>query len=117
MNIEQCYKEIHSDYQGVLNRFGQSEAMVKKFALRFLEDPSFTQLKEALEKQDAESAFRAAHTLKGVCLNLGFDCLYEVSAELTETLRPRVIVDACKPQFEAVSKEYEHVVSCIQQID
>ena len=117
MNIEQCYKEIYSDYQGVLNRFGQNEAMVKKFALRFLEDPSFTQLKEALEKQDAEAAFRAAHTLKGVCLNLGFDRLYEVSAQLTETLRPRVIKEECKEQFDAVKKEYEHVVSCIQQID
>ena len=117
MNVEQCYKELDSDYQGVLNRFGQSEAMVKKFALRFLQDPSFDELKQGLENNDAEVAFRAAHTLKGVCLNLGFDRLYEVSAALTETLRPKIIVEACKTQFDAVEKEYVHVISCIHMID
>ena len=40
-----------------------------------------------IAKNDGEEAFRAAHTLKGVCLNLGFDELYEVSAEITEKLR------------------------------
>ena len=117
MNIEQCYQAMGSDYQNVLNRFGQSEAMVKKFARRFLQDPSFSQLKESLENEKAEEAFRAAHTLKGVCLNLGFDRLYEVSAALTESLRSREITEVCKPQFEQVEKEYEHVVACVQQIE
>ncbi len=35
----------------------------------------------------AKKRSRAAHTLKGVCLNLGFDELYEASAEITEKLR------------------------------
>ena len=34
-----------------------------------------------------ELAFRAAHTLKGVCMNLGFDHLYKLSFEITESLR------------------------------
>ena len=34
-----------------------------------------------------ELAFRAAHTLKGVCMNLGFDHLYKPSFEITESLR------------------------------
>ena len=38
---------------------------------------------DGIEAKDAETAFRGAHTLKGVCLNLGFQKLYEVSAELT----------------------------------
>ena len=64
-----------------------SEAMIKRFSLKFLQDPSFNNLKENMEKNDGEEAFRAAHTLKGVCLNLGFDELYEASAEITEKLR------------------------------
>ena len=32
----------------------------------------------------------AVHTLKGVCQNLSFDRLYEVSNELTELLRDRI---------------------------
>lgn len=117
MNVEQCYEELGSDYKNVLNRFGQSEAMVKKFALRFLQDPSFEELEKNLQQANAEEAFRAAHTLKGVCLNLGFDKLYEASAALTESLRSREITEICKPQFETCKKEYEHVVSCVQQIN
>ena len=44
---------------------------VRRFALKFLQDDSFPNLKKALEAQDAPTAFRAAHTLKGVCQNLG----------------------------------------------
>ena len=88
MTVKECYEQMGSDYEGVLERLG-SEAIVKRFALKFLQDPSFAQLKESLAKNDGEEAFRAAHTLKGVCLNLGFDELFEVSAELTEKLRER----------------------------
>ena len=82
MTVKECYEQIGSDYAGVLKRLG-SEALVKRFALKFLKDPSYQELKDALIKKDGETAFRAAHTLKGVCLNLGCDRLYESSAELT----------------------------------
>ena len=66
-----------------------SEALIRRFALKFLEDQSYIQLKQALENKNYEDAFRGAHTLKGVCQNLSFDHLYEVSNELTELLRDR----------------------------
>ena len=94
MTVKECYEQMGSDYEGVLGRLG-SEAIVKRFALKFLQDPSFAQLKESLAKNDGEEAFRAAHTLKGVCLNLGFDELFEVSAELTEKLRERKLRSLC----------------------
>ena len=86
MNIRECYERMGADFNGVIGRLG-SEALIKKFALKFLEDTSFQSLKEGLEKGDGEQAFRAAHTLKGVCLNLGFDNLYPSSKDLTELLR------------------------------
>ena len=88
MTVRESYENIGSNFEEVLRRLG-SEALVKRFALKFLNDTSFQDLKDALVKKDGETAFRAAHTLKGVCLNLGFDRLYEVSAELTEKLRGR----------------------------
>ena len=36
----------------------------------FLQDTSFQQLTDAMARQDVKDAFLAAHTLKGVCLNL-----------------------------------------------
>ena len=83
MTVRECYEELGCDFDKVLSRL-VSEALVKKFALKFLDDPSFGQLKTALADKDAETAFRAAHTLKGICLNLGFDNLFAPSQELTE---------------------------------
>ena len=88
MTIQECYEAIGGNYEDVLGRL-HSEALIRKFTLKFLEDQSYLQLKQALENKNYEDAFRSAHTLKGVCQNLSFDRLYEVSNELTELLRDR----------------------------
>ena len=86
MTVRECYEKIGSDFDKVLGRMG-SEALVKRFAVKFLEDKSFEELTESLKEKDGEDAFRAAHTLKGICANLGLDRLYEADCELTEKLR------------------------------
>ena len=43
MTTKECYEEIGSNYESVLVRFG-SEALVKRFALKFLKDPSYAEL-------------------------------------------------------------------------
>ena len=86
MTMQECYEAIGGNYEAVLGRL-HSEALIRRFALKFLEDQSYIQLKQALENKNYEDAFRGAHTLKGVCQNLSFDRLYEVSHELTELLR------------------------------
>ena len=88
MTMQECYKAIGGNYEAVLGRL-HSEALIQRFTLKFLEDQSYLQLKQALENKNYEDAFRSAHTLKGVCQNLSFDRLYEVSNELTELLRDR----------------------------
>ena len=91
MTVRECYEKIGSDFDKVLGRMG-SEALVKRFAVKFLEDKSFEELTESLKEKDGEDAFRAAHTLKGICANLGLDRLYEADCELTEScadVRPR----------------------------
>lgn len=99
MNLEECYEAIDSDYDDVMRRLG-SETLVRKFVLKFLDDTSFRGLKEGLENQDAELAFRSAHTLKGVCMNLGFTKLFEVSSALTEELRDKEIKENTTEMFE-----------------
>ena len=88
MTIQECYEQVGGDFEEVKKRFGGA-MLVEKFAVKFLGDSSFKDLEDGLTEKDAEKAFRAAHTLKGICLNLGFKELYEVSAELTEKLRKR----------------------------
>ena len=112
MNLEECYEAIDSDYDDVMRRLG-SETLVRKFVLKFLDDTSFQGLK-GLENQDAELAFRSAHTLKGVCMNLGFTKLFEVSSALTEELRDKEIKENTTEMFEEVEREYTRTIEAIK---
>ena len=82
--------------------------------MKFLDDTSFQGLKEGLENQDEELAFRSAHTLKGVCMNLGFTKLFEVSSALTEELRDREIKENTTEMFEEVEREYTRTTEAIK---
>lgn len=86
MTLKQCYEAFAGDYEDVLGRM-RKETLVEKFALKFLDDPSFQTLQQGLAVHDRETAFRAAHTIKGVAQNLGFTGLYESASSLTEMLR------------------------------
>ena len=114
MTVKECYESMEADFEGVIGRMG-SEEMVKRFALKFLDDPSYSNLEKAIQEQNAEEAFRAAHTLKGLCLNLGFDRLYKVSEELTEKLRGREL-DGYEALYGNVQKEYKNTIDAIQRM-
>ena len=77
---------------------------------------NYLQLKQALENKNYEDAFRSAHTLKGVCQNLSFDRLYEVSNELTELLRDRTGEKPGIPEaMEKVTEVYEMTIEEIKK--
>ena len=114
MNTKECYEYMGADYNNVMSRLG-SEAMVKRFAVKFLNDTSFANLKQALLDKDVNEAFRAAHTLKGVCLNLGFNNLYTVSSELTEKLRKGEL-EGSDELFAKVEEQYKITEYAIGQL-
>ena len=87
MTLKDCYMQMGADYEETVQRL-RSESLIQRIILKFPQDPSYQELCQALADGNIEVAFRAAHTLKGVCQNLGFKNLYEPSAELTERLRP-----------------------------
>lgn len=114
MTVRECYEQMGADFDNVLGRLG-NEQMVQRFALKFLNDTSYQTLEETLKEKNVEQAFRAAHTLKGVCLNLGFDNLFTVSSELTERLRAGEL-DGTEELFEKVKEQYEITVKAIRGI-
>lgn len=117
MTLKECYEAMHGDYEGVTGRL-VSESLVRKFVLKFLNDPSFGELSSAVGSGDGETAFRASHTLKGICLNLGFTELYKASSALTEKLRGNNVLDEeSKTLFERVREEYDRTVSAIKDLD
>ena len=115
MTMRECYEAIGGNYEDVLGRL-HSEALIRRFTLKSLEDQSYIQLKQALENENFEDAFRSAHTLKGVCQNLSFDCLYEVSNDLTELLRDRTGEQSGIPEaMKKVTEVYEMTIEEIKK--
>ena len=49
MTMRECYEAIGENYEAVLGCL-HSAALIRRFALKFLEDQSYIQLKQALEK-------------------------------------------------------------------
>ena len=115
MTVQECYEMIGADWQDVLQRFGGSQAIVKKFAIKFLDDPSFSDMKKAVAEKNVEDAFRAAHTLKGVCLNLGFSDLYHTSYDITEIVRA-VTFEGAEELMEAMDDQYQTIQDAVTRL-
>ena len=75
-----------------------------------------TPLSAARNERFCTTAFRAAHTLKGVCQNLGFDALYDPASALTEALRGGTL-DGADTLFPPVEKEYQRVVAALKELE
>ncbi len=111
MDLKSCYLRLGGDYDEVLGRL-HKESLVEKFLFKFLDDGSFRLLEESFANGNHEEAFRAAHTLKGVCQNLSFTQLYRSSNEMTEFLRGGTGLDA--PELLAqVTADYRQTVDAI----
>ncbi|WWR15104.1 Hpt domain-containing protein [Lachnospiraceae bacterium JLR.KK008] len=114
MTVKECYDKFGGDYEGVISRL-LSEERVKKYMLKFLDDGSFELLCTSLEAGNMDDAFRAAHTLKGVCQNLGFERLYVSSDQLTELLRDREKHDVSE-LLKKTEEDYMTTISAIRML-
>ena len=114
MTIQECYKEMGADYEDVFHRLPR-ESLIRKFVRMFLDDDSYPKLEDALRKENVEEAFRAAHTLKGVCQNLGFTNLYQPAYELTEVLRAGTL-EGSRELFARVTEQYKITTDAIRAV-
>ncbi len=115
MNLEQFYANVGGSYPEVKKHL-MNDSMILRFLMKFPEDKSFSTLGSSLADGNTEEAFRAAHTLKGLCLNLGFNDLYTPSAELTELLRAGK-TDGADELFEKVKEKYGTVLDGIKKLN
>ncbi len=116
MTVEECYEVMKGDYQDVLSRL-RTDERIKKFLVKVLSDPSFAQLCSAMESRNLEEAFRAAHTLKGVCKNMSITGLAYSASNLTEALRGRQEYGEDLEQLlKKVKKDYALTMACIQML-
>jgi len=116
MTLKECYSVLEADYEGTIGRL-MNERLVQRFILKFLNDTSYEQLENFMKAEDWKEAFRMAHTMKGVCQNLGLTKLFVVCDELTEALRPCEKPENSEQLLNAVTEEYVRTVGAIKSFE
>ncbi len=117
MDLKEFFMLVGGDYDEIMSRL-LSERIILKYVLRFKEDTSLDELRNAFSENNTEVAFRIAHTLKGVCSTFGLGNLYKYSYELTETLRDQsnIDMDKAKELFIFVEKYYIETKDLINKL-
>lgn len=121
MDIRRFYELTGGDYDAAMQRF-MTESRLEKFTRMFAEDPSYGELEASLASDNLRDAFRAAHTLKGVCLNLSFTELFQSVDEITELLRhadpdspgDQEQVNRC---METLRVRYRDIIAAVSELD
>lgn len=116
MTTKELYDEIGANYDEVVHRLIK-ESLVQRFVIKFAKDDStFEQLCQTMQEKDYKEAFKAAHTLKGVTLNLALTNLSTPTCELTENLRAGGDENA-PALFEKVKEQYELTIAKIKEYE
>ena len=112
MTLEECYAAMGGDYADAMGRL-RSERMIQKFVLKVPKDESFNLLRRSWDAKDYAEAFRASHTIKGICQNLSITRLGDSAARLTDALR-----EGWTPPADALAEEvfrdYRDTINAIQ---
>ena len=114
MKLEELYQKIGGDLKNVMKRI-PNEAMIGKFVRKYANDPTYSRLTAAVEAKNWKDVFLAAHTLKGICQNLGMDNLYRSSFEVTEALRGGSN-NTNEEMLSRLKADYEAAVETIKQL-
>lgn len=118
MQLKECYDSFGGSYELVNGRI-HNDDLLGKLVCKFPADPSYEVLLRSMNNSDYASAFRAAHTLKGICLNLSFVRLGDKVTELTNALRKDTdeLIDKeqCDVLLQQVITEYQAVVTSISE--
>ena len=91
--------------EGVARCMGD-ENMYLNLVGYIIKDDKFDTLQSAIDSGDLDTAFEAAHSLKGVLGNLSLNTLYDPMVEITELLRGRTETDY-GPLLTTISTEFD----------
>ena len=116
MTVQECYAAFGGNYDEVFSRL-RTDDRIKRFLQMALNDASYQLLIDSIASGNVDEAFRAAHTLKGVCGNLSITRFGESSTALCEYLREkRVLDDKAMSMLPKVKEDYELTMNCIKQL-
>lgn len=108
---KELLKKEGFDVDGTMRRFLNNEALYLKCLKKFLDDPSYEELKNAYVEGNCNDAFKAAHTMKGFVSNLGIDKLYHLLIPMVDKLRVQDMnIDEEMKQLETVYQETYKII-------
>lgn len=113
MDLRECYSDARGSYEDVMRRF-MTEERVERFLKMFLSDNNYELLCCSMENQNYQEAYRAVHTMKGICLNLGLDLLSEACVALSENLRSHTPDENTEKYFEDLRVTYLKTFKALQ---
>lgn len=116
ISLKEFYISVGGNVDEVVSRLNGSEDMTKRFLKKFLNDESFSLLESSLKSNDVITAFRGAHSLKGVASTLGLQNLYSIDFVITESLRAGKLEEA-KNIFPKLAEEYKNVCNKINELE
>ena len=76
-NFKSVFEAYGGDYDVTMSRFMGKETLYMKILGMMFQDENLKKLGTAIEENDLDAAFEAAHTLKGVAGNLGLTPFYD----------------------------------------
>ncbi len=116
MTVKECYDAMGGNYADVESRL-RKEERIQKFLLRVLNDTSYELLCTSMKDRNMPEAFRAAHTIKGICQNLSLDKLFKSADCLAELLRNREEYgEDLEPAMAQVTEDYQMTIECIKKL-
>lgn len=105
------------EYDEVLKRFMGKEDFYLRMLKKFLNDKNYEGLKQAVDDKNWTDAFTYAHTVKGLCGNLGLGSIMDYASPLTEELRAEPYDEETIQNYMShVTKAYEKTVEVIQSL-
>ena len=117
MKLTEFYKAAGGSLDEVLTRI-PNEKLIIKYLMKFPSEPASELLKDAFKAQKREEAFRAAHTLKGLCATLGLARLTDAASRLTEALRlDKADFASLSPLYSFFTREYDCVTENLRYLD
>lgn len=86
MDVRSVYEALEVDFSEVLVLLRKEDRVAMYLELT-MSDPAFATLDDAMAHSDWDTAFRAAHTIKGMAMNLVLKPLSDAAIDLVECLR------------------------------
>lgn len=113
---KEAYARIGIDYEEGVKRFAGNAEMYEKFLQKFLDDPSFQELDQAMKDKDYGTAFTAAHTLKGITGNLSMNEFYNEIVPFVDLLRTGSTIAKADAYYPQVVEKYHELIANLKNV-